>query len=103
MSLRSCGLPLVERVTRAAYGPDWIALCALDQRLAQSSDVHVDGAFVDKLVSAPDGVEELPARVYAPWPFHQEFENAEFGGAELDRPACARNAPFLTIHFEIAE
>ena len=45
--------------------------------------MDVDGALIDIDVAAPDGVEQLGARIDPAGRLHQEFEQAEFGRAEV--------------------
>ena len=44
---------VAEYVAGRAHGADRVALVAADERLAQASDVHIDGALVDEGVAAP--------------------------------------------------
>jgi len=57
-------------------------LVATDQRLAQTADVHIDRALVDKSITPPHPVEELRARQHAAGAFHEKLQQTELGGAE---------------------
>src|SRR5580658_7840804 len=95
--------PIVERIAGAAHGADRIDGVAAVERLAQAADMDVDGALVDIDVAAPHPVEQLLAREYPAGTFHQEFEQAELGRAEIDRAGRARHALLLAIELEIAD
>src|SRR5689334_46761 len=62
------------------------------QRLPQPANVHVDRALLDEYVIAPDLVEELRAAVDPVRMGHEEMEQTEFGGAQLDPRAPRRDA-----------
>src|SRR5262249_36945075 len=53
---------IVERIAGAAHGTNRIGGAAAVERLAQASDMDVDGALVDIDVAAPHPVEQLFAR-----------------------------------------
>src|SRR3984957_3574654 len=91
---------IVERVARAAHGADRIGGAAAIERLAQAADMDVDGAFVDIDVAAPDAVEQLLAREHAAGILHQEFEQAELGGAEWDVASGAGDALLLAVELD---
>ena len=55
------------------------------ERLAQPPDMHIDCAFIDIHIAAPNAVEQLLAGKYPAGPLHQKFEQAEFRRAKLDR------------------
>src|ERR1700722_14610796 len=95
--------PIVERIAGAAYGADRIDGVAAVERLAQATDMDVDGALVDIDVAAPYPVEQLLAREHPAGAFHQEFEQPELGRAEIDRAGRAGHALFLAIELEIAD
>ena len=60
------------------------------ERLAQAADVHVHRALLDEDVVAPHLVEELRARIDAPGMRHEEVQQAELGGRELDALVARR-------------
>ena len=64
--------------------------------------MHVDGALVDIDVAAPDAVEQLFAAEHAARMLEEEFEQAIFGRAEIDRTARTRNAALVAIEFDVA-
>src|SRR3979490_3400737 len=84
--------PVVQRVAGAAHGADRILLAAGIEQLAQAADMYVDGALVDIDVAAPDAVEQLLAAEHAAGMLEEEFQQAIFGRAEIDRPARAGDA-----------
>src|SRR4051812_33675436 len=90
--LRRLAEPVVERVAGAAHGADRVGVLAAVERLAQATDMDVDGALVDVDLAAPDAVEQLLAREHAAGPLHQELEQAIFGRSEIDGAAAARDA-----------
>src|SRR5262245_60093725 len=83
--LRRLAEAIVQRVTGAAHGADRVGVVAAVERLAQASDMHVDGTLVDIDLAAPDAVEQLLAREHAARPLHQELEQPVFGRSEIDR------------------
>src|SRR6266853_4124978 len=84
---RRCALEGARRetITRAAHRLYEAIVPEILERLAQAADVHVDGAFLDVHVAAPDAVEQLIARVYALRVRHEELEHAVLGGPGRDR------------------
>ena len=82
----------LEHVARAAHGAHRIGLVAADQRLAQPTDMDIDGALVDIGVAAPDAVEQLRARQHPPRALQQEFEQPELGRSEPHLRGAARDA-----------
>ena len=54
--------------------------------------MDVDGAFLDEHVVAPDLVEQLRAREHAFRMRHEEMQQAEFRGADLQRLVVAGQA-----------
>src|ERR1700704_2736296 len=91
---------VVERVAGAAHGADRIGGAAAIERLAQASDMDVDGALVDIDVAAPDAVEQLLPREHPAGILHQEFEQPEFGGAERHVAAGARHPLLLAVELD---
>src|SRR5262249_37853277 len=59
--LRACR----ETIARAAHGLDEPIVPEFLERLAKPADVHVDRAFLDVDVAAPNPVEQLVALVHA--------------------------------------
>ncbi|OGA00268.1 MAG: hypothetical protein A2Z64_12120 [Betaproteobacteria bacterium RIFCSPLOWO2_02_67_12] len=74
-------------------------MSARRERLPQPPHVHVHRALLDDGIVAPDPVEQFRARVDAVGVRHEEMQQAEFGGAQLQPPAvavhlvCARVEP----------
>ncbi len=54
--------------------------------------MHIDGTLLDKHVITPHLVEQLIARMHAFGMRHQEMQQTEFGGAEIDLTTCRENA-----------
>jgi len=52
---------VVQRIAGAANGADRVGHVATIDRLAQTSDMHVDSALIDIDVRSPDPVEQLLA------------------------------------------
>src|SRR4051812_45505049 len=77
--------PVIQRVTRAAYGADGILFPAGIEQLAQAADVDVDGTLVDIDVAAPDAVEQLLAAEDAAGMLQEKFQKAIFGRAKINR------------------
>src|SRR5580698_6032129 len=102
--VRSARFPksIVQRIAGAAHGADRIDGVAAVERLAQAADMDVDGALVDIDVAAPHPVEQLLAGEHPAGAFHQEFEQAELGRAEIDWAGRARHALLLAIELEVA-
>src|SRR5260221_14624741 len=98
---RSSGV--VERVPGAAHGADEVGRAGEIDRLAQAADVDVDGACLDIDVMAPDLVEQLLAQEDAAGMLHEEAQQAELGGPEMDRPAVTGYAMSHEIHGKIGE
>src|SRR6267378_1982047 len=69
---------VVERIAGAADGADRVDGTPTVERLAQTSDVDIDRAFVDIHIAAPDAIQELLAGENASRILHQEFKQAEF-------------------------
>src|SRR6202035_5798177 len=88
--------------TGSAHGADRIGGAAAIERLAQASDMDVDGALVDVDVTAPDAVEQLLARKHPARVLHQEFEQAEFGRPERNVAAGARDPLLLAVELDVA-
>src|SRR6476646_10328243 len=88
---------VVERIARAAHGADRIGFGAAVEGLAQPPDMDIDGALVDIDVRAPHAVEQLLARENPARPLHEEFEQPEFGRAEIDGAAAARDPLLLPV------
>src|SRR3546814_20729487 len=65
-----------EPVSRAAYGLHHPLIAERFARLAQATDMHVDGTLLDIDVLAPPAVEHLPPGVNA------------FQLSEIGRPSC---------------
>ena len=64
--------------------------------------MDVDGAFLDEHVVAPDLVEQLRAREHAFWMRHEEMQQAEFRGADLQRLAVAGQAVCDRVQLQAA-
>src|SRR5262249_37684815 len=95
--------PVVERVTRPAYGADGVGHMAAIDRLAQATNMDIDRSFVDVDIGAPDTIEQLLSREHSAWPLHQEFQQAIFGGSEIDRASVARYPFLFPVQFKIAD
>src|SRR5579862_1959787 len=95
--------PVVERIAGAAHGADRIDGVAAVERLAQAADMDVNGALVDIDVAAPHAVEQLLAGKHPAGAFHEEFEQAELGRAEIDRAGRSRHALLFAIELEVAD
>src|SRR5262245_17713607 len=76
---------VVEGVAGPAYSANGISHMAAIDRLAQPTDMDIDSSFVDVDIGAPDTVEQLLPREHSARPLHQEFQQAIFGGAQIDR------------------
>src|ERR1700687_3616197 len=94
--------PVVQRVAGAAHGADRILLAAGIEQFAQAADMHVDGALVDIDIAAPDAVEQLLAAEHPAGMLEEEFQEAIFGRAEIDRPPRARDAALFAVELDIA-
>src|SRR5215813_14163691 len=77
-------LPRLEAVAGAAHCTDRVRTPSAHQRLAQSADVHVNGALVNVDLIAPHAVEQLAAREHPPGRLHEELEQPVVGGAQMD-------------------
>src|SRR4029077_4295068 len=73
-----------EAIARAAHGLHEAIVPEFLERLAQTANMHVDRAFFDVNVAAPDAVEELIAGVDALRVGNEELEHAVFGRTEPD-------------------
>src|SRR5882762_9646234 len=69
---------VVEGIAGAADCTDRVDGTPAVERLAQTSDVDIDRAFVDIHIATPDAIQQLLARENASRILHQEFEQAEF-------------------------
>src|SRR5207302_5735626 len=85
-----------EAITRAADRLYEAIVPEFLERLAQTADVHVDGAFLHVHVAAPDAIEQLIARVHALGVRHEELEHAVLGRPERDR-ARAHHHPMASL------
>ena len=74
---------LVERIARAAHGPDRIGLARQVEGLAQAADMHIHRSLVDIDVVSPHRVEQMLAAEDPAGALHQEFQQPEFGRAEM--------------------
>src|SRR6186713_747260 len=74
--------PRREPVAGTAHGLDQAVVAEFFQRLAQPTDVYVDGALFDVDVAAPDAIQQLLARVHALGMRHEESEHAVLGGTQ---------------------
>src|SRR6202008_159908 len=81
-----------EAVPRAAYRVDQAVVAGRLERLAQAPDVHVDRALLHEPLVAPDMVEQLRTGIDAPGVSHEEMQQAELGGRELDALALHADA-----------
>src|ERR1700712_3738942 len=102
-SLRCLRKPIIQRISCAAHGADRVLLAFRVEQFAQATDVHVHSALVDINVAAPDAVEQLLAAEDAARMLQEKFQQAIFGGTEVDRTARARDAAFFTIEFDVAK
>src|SRR3954452_17399521 len=93
---------IVEGIAGAADGADRIARMAAVDGLTQAADMHVDSALIDIDFVAPDAVEKLLAREHAARALHQEFQEAEFGGPEIDDSTAAQHALLVAVELELA-
>src|ERR1700681_1036911 len=100
--LRRFREPVIQRVAGAAHGADRILLAARVEQLAQPSDMHIHGAFVDIDVAAPDAVEQLLAAEHPARMLQKEFQQPVFGRAEINRAARAGDAALLAIELDVA-
>src|SRR5262249_25766817 len=75
----------VELVAHAPHDLDvrWPARVALDL-LAQSANVHRDRALITEEVAVPDGVEQLVAAERLPTVSHEEVQQVELLGGQID-------------------
>src|SRR5262245_15125747 len=64
--------------------------------------MHIDGAFVDIDVAAPDAVEKLRPAEHAARALHEELEQAELGGTKVHLPSVPRHSVRVTIKLDVA-
>ena len=64
--------------------------------------MHVHCPLVDIHISAPDAIEQLLARIDAAGIAHEIFEQAVFGGPEMDFLARTANAMGGAVELDIA-
>src|SRR5262249_22388908 len=76
--------PRLEAVAGTAHCPDRVRTPGAHQRLAQSADVHINGALVNVDLIAPHAVEQLAAREHPPRRLHEELEQPVVGRAQMD-------------------
>src|SRR3546814_8699411 len=74
-----------EPVSRAAYGLHHPIIAERFERLAQATDMHVDGALLDIDVLAPHAVEHLLPGVNAFRMADQKMQQTIFSRTEMDR------------------
>jgi len=67
------------------------------------ADVNVDGPRLDIAVVAPDRIQQLLAREHSPRMEHQVAQQAIFGGAEVHRPAGARDPMAGGVELDIGK
>ena len=82
-----------EPVTRAADGPDQLAVEGLVDLAAEVADVHLDDVRVAGEVDAPHVIEDLALRRDVAVAAHEVLEQRELARGELDRLAVALGAP----------
>ena len=74
--------PRRKAIARTAHGLYQPVVAEVLERLAQPSDVHVDGTLLDVHIAAPDAVEQLLAAVDALRVRHEELEQPVLGRTE---------------------
>src|SRR5687768_12697786 len=94
---------IVERVTSAAHGANWVGGIAAVERLAQTADMDVYSALVDINLVPPHTIEQLLARKNTAGPLHEKFEQAVLGRPKIHRAAAAGDALLLAIDLQVAE
>src|SRR6185503_469368 len=83
---------LFEGVAGTAHGAYRVDVGAADQRLAQSSHVHIYRAAVDEDVAPPHPVEQLLARQDAARVLHEKGQQPELGRPQADLALAAHDA-----------
>ena len=66
-------------------------------------EVHVDKVAAGRAFRFPDGVEDIYAGVDSAWMTHQEFEDVEFCGTELEFFPLVSDESFGGGEFEVSE
>ncbi len=69
-------------VAGAAHGLHQIFFSHRFKNLAQSADMHIDSAILDKNMIAPDTIEQLRASVHTFLIRHQKMQQTEFRRAK---------------------
>ena len=64
--------------------------------------MDVDRPLVDIDVVSPDAVEQLLAREHAPGRLHEELQQAEFGGPEMDLASAPAHAARLAVELDVS-
>jgi hypothetical protein len=72
------------------------------ERLAQSANLHVDGALVDISAAAPNEIAQLRARKNMPRLAHQTKKDRKSALGELDFMSRAPKAACRDINFDVA-
>jgi hypothetical protein len=99
----SAAKSFVEGVTRAANGADRFRAISDIEGFAQASDMDIDRTFIDIDIAAPYGIEELLSRIDPTRRGHEEFQQPEFGGPQVNFLSCPVRAPGLSVEFDLAE
>ena len=98
---RTSALDSGNAIARAADGFDHVR--RIVHRFAQAFDVHVDRAFFNGYVVAPDAIQQLGAAVHAFCMLHQIVQQLEFGRAQMDGPIGVLHAVRCGVEREIAK
>src|SRR5260370_37632073 len=83
----------LKAIAESAHRLDQRVVAARRQSLAKPADVDVHRPFFDECVVAPDFVEEFGAAEDAAEVGHEEMQQTEFGGPQIDFAAAGSNAP----------
>jgi len=89
-------------IARAPGCPDWTGVTRGAKRLAQSADLHVDGALVDIRAAAPHQIAQLRARKNVARLAHQTEKDRESALWELDFVSRPPKAACRDINFNVA-
>src|SRR5690242_1705100 len=92
----------VERITGGSDGANRVAFASGIERLAQPSDMHIDGACLDVNVRAPDCIKQLLAAEDTPRMLDQVVQQLELSRTEMNVLTGTPHAMRGTVHLDIA-
>src|SRR5882672_1825568 len=102
--MNACSVSLgLKAIAESAHRLDQRVVAGRRQALAKPADVDVNRTFFDECVVAPDFIEEFGAAEDAAGVRHEEMQQTEFGGPQIDFAAAGSNAPRRGIQLKACD